>query len=100
MNEVKEASFANGKMQAKRQTIGIVFYYFSEIFIDEMARFAAAWEKYRGISERVAAVKDMGSRIKEKVIERIKNIKELIGKVVQGAIEGFFSGIIGPLSLL
>lgn len=94
-NEVKEASFANGKMQVKRQTIGIVFYYFSEIFIDEMARFATAWKKYHGISERVAAIKDMGSRIKERVIERIKNIKELIGEVVQGAIEGFFSGIIG-----
>ena len=95
--ELSIASFNAGKAQAKKQVIGLLMHYATSIFIEEMQRYAANWENYRRIAERLSGLKEMGSRIQDRLIEKAKNIKEIIKEVFSNAKDGFISGIVGTI---
>lgn len=95
--EVSMASFSSGIAQAKKQVIGLLMHYGTSIFIEEMQSYAANWKNYNRISERLFALKDMGIRIKNRLIEKAKDIKNVIKEIFTSAKEGFISGIVGTI---
>lgn len=95
--EISIASFNAGKVQAKKQVIGILMHYATSIFIEEMQRYVANWKNYTRIAERLSGLKEMGSRIKDRLIEKAKNIKEIIKEIFSNAKDGFISGIVGTI---
>lgn len=72
-------------------------HYGTSIFIEEMQSYAANWKNYNRISERLFALKDMGIRIKNRLIEKAKDIKNIIKEIFTSAKEGFISGIVGTI---
>lgn len=95
--EVSEASFSAGKVQAKKQVIGLLMHYGTTIFIEEMQGYAVNWKNYSGLNERLSGLKEMGDRVKVRLIEKVKNIKDIIKEIFNSAKEGFVSGIIGTI---
>lgn len=95
--EVSVASFSAGKVQAKKQVIGLLMHYGTTIFIEEMQGYAVNWKNYNGLNERLSGLKEMGDRVKVRLIEKVKNIKDIIKEIFNSAKEGFVSGIIGTI---
>lgn len=95
--EVSMASFSSGIAQAKKQVIGLLMHYGTSIFIEEMQSYVANWKNYNRIAERLFALKDMGIRIKDRLIEKAKDIKNIIKEIFTSAKEGFISGIVGTI---
>ncbi|WOY88876.1 hypothetical protein R7892_09355 [Ligilactobacillus murinus] len=95
--EVSMASFSSGVAQAKKQVIGLLMHYGTSIFLEEVQSYAANWKNYSRIAERLDALKAMGGRIKDRLIEKVKDIKNIIKEVFASAKEGFISGIVGTI---
>ena len=95
--EVSMASFSSGIAQAKKQVIGLLMHYGTSIFIEEIQSYVANWKNYNRIAERLFALKDMGIRIKDRLIEKAKDIKNIIKEIFTSAKEGFISGIVGTI---
>lgn len=95
--EVSMASFSSGIAQAKKQVIGLLMHYGTSIFLEEVQSYAANWKNYSRIADRLDALKAMGGRIKDRLIEKVKDIKNIIKEVFASAKEGFISGIVGTV---
>lgn len=95
--EVSMASFSSGIAQAKKQVIGLLMHYGTSIFLEEVQSYAANWKNYSRIAERITALEAMGGRIKDRLIEKVKDIKNIIKEVFASAKEGFISGIVGTI---
>ncbi|QCQ04654.1 hypothetical protein FAX13_08540 [Ligilactobacillus animalis] len=95
--EVSMASFSSGVAQAKKQVIGLLMHYGTSIFLEEVQSYAANWKNYSRIADRLDALKAMGGRIKDRLIEKVKDIKNIIKEVFASAKEGFISGIVGTI---
>lgn len=95
--EVSEASFSAGKAQAKKQVIGLLMHYGTTIFIEEMQGYVVNWKNYNGLNERLFGLKEMGDKVKVRLIEKVKNIKDIIKGIFNSAKEGFVSGIVGTI---
>lgn len=95
--ELKNDSVARGKDQAKKQIIGLIMYYAEDICISEINILAKSWSNFNGISDRIAYLKQMGINIKDRLLEKLSNIKEVISTFVKGAVEGFIKGIVGTI---
>lgn len=96
-SEWKKDGLSRGKDQAKRQVVGIIMYYAEEICVDEIGILVKSWSKFNCISDRIQYLKQMGINIKNRILEKIHNIKEIIGALISGAIDGFVKGIVGTI---
>lgn len=95
--EVAGASHTRGMMVARSQMIGVIVYYASEIFTNEMKRYAKNWGAYNSIHERLSALKESAGRIKEAVQEKVVDLKSILKDVISAGIQGYVSGVVGTL---
>lgn len=91
--EVTTASISRGVKQAKKQIVGLIFYYGQEIIVDSLKELALTWKNYSGIKQRLFAIKECGNHIKDKVITKIKDIKTIAKDIFNCVSEGFISGV-------
>lgn len=97
IKEFNSAARQRGMQQAKRQLYGLFMYEFSDILIDEMRIFASNWTNYATMSDKLENVKLMFKRVRERVRERLLNIRQLVSDGSEAFFGGFISGVLGTL---